>query len=433
MASQGFIDLDELVLLCRNEKARSFIQEAVQCYRAGAFRQAIVATWIAIVYDIIHKFQELELAGDANASKHLEKFEKIRQSGDLKGSLEFERNILNVAQKDFELISDIEFIDLARLQEDRNRCAHPAMNTNDEIYQPSPELARSHLRNAIEHLLQRPPVQGKAALNRLISDIESDYFPTNAADAIKYFSAGPLVSPRPALVRNLVVVLTKSLLDASLDVEKYKRMLAALLATIQIHRGISIAALADKLNEIIAKLSDSNLPSVLPFLHDVTDTWQYLIEDSRIRVANYVKTLPTEEDKNGLFFALRINDLTATAVERIMEIDHENVADLVSLDKENVHPSLVQRAIALYKDSGSFARANFIGTRLIIPLAKLIPPADVEDLVRACAENSQIRDSFDRDGVLNRIRKSELIPAEDFDALLVHYGLREEEVDDDEF
>jgi hypothetical protein len=185
MASQGFIDLDELVLLCRNEKARSFIQEAVQCYKAGAFRQAIVATWIAVVYDIIHKFQELELAGDANASKHLGQFEKIRQAGDLKGSLEFERNILTVAQKEFELISDIEHIDLARLQEDRNRCAHPAMNTNDEIYQPSPELARSHLRNAIEHLLQRPPVQGKAALNRLISDIESDYFPANNEDAVK--------------------------------------------------------------------------------------------------------------------------------------------------------------------------------------------------------------------------------------------------------
>jgi hypothetical protein len=158
MTSQGFIDLDELILLCRNDKAKSFIQEAVSCYKAGAYRQVIVATWIALVYDIIHKLQELELAGDANATRILEKYEKIRKAGDLRGSLDFERTILDVAMKDFELISDIEYIDLARLQEDRNRCAHPAMNANEEIYQPSPELARSHLRNAIEHLLQRPPV-----------------------------------------------------------------------------------------------------------------------------------------------------------------------------------------------------------------------------------------------------------------------------------
>ena len=122
-----------------------------------------------------------------------------------------------------------------------------------------------------------------------------------------------------------------------------------------------------------------------------------------------------------------------TAIERIKEIDYESIAGLVSLDKEKIHPALIQQAIELYKDSGSFARANAIGSRLIIPLANLIPPADVEGIVRACAENSQLTDSFDRDRVLNRIRKSEIISPEEFDAFLVKYGLKEEEVDDDEF
>lgn len=120
MAIQSFIDLDELILLCRNEKAKSFIQEAVQCYKASAYRQTIVATWIAVVYDIIHKLQELELTGDANAARYLERYEKIRKVGDLRGSLEFEKNILEVAKDGFELISDIEYIDLVRLREDRN-------------------------------------------------------------------------------------------------------------------------------------------------------------------------------------------------------------------------------------------------------------------------------------------------------------------------
>lgn len=71
MYPQGYIDLDELILHCRNEKARSFIQEAILCYKAGAYRQAIVATWIAVVYDIISKLQELDLAGDPNAKNVL--------------------------------------------------------------------------------------------------------------------------------------------------------------------------------------------------------------------------------------------------------------------------------------------------------------------------------------------------------------------------
>ena len=104
MAIQSFLDLDELILLCRNENAKSFIQEAVQCYKGGAFRQAIVATWIAVIYDIINKFQELELTGDANAAKYLEQYEKIKKVGDLRGSLDFENNILKVAKEEFELL-----------------------------------------------------------------------------------------------------------------------------------------------------------------------------------------------------------------------------------------------------------------------------------------------------------------------------------------
>jgi len=306
------------------------------------------------------------------------------------------------------------------------------MNANEETYQPSPELARSHLRNAIEHLLQRPPVQGKSALNRLISDVDSDYFPPNTDDAIKYFSAGPLARPRAALVRNFVIVLTKTLLNSDLDEQKQKRFLAALLATIHIHRGISHGTLADKLSEIIIRLSDSELSSSLFYLYNVRDTWQYLAEDSRNRLKNYVKTLPTDDDDNGLYCALNIKDLTDIAIERIKELSYTNLADLISLDKENIHPVFVQHAIELYKDSGSFATANSIGSRLIIPLAKHIPPNDVEGIVQACAENNQIKDSFERERVLNRIRRSEIIPTEVFDALLVKYGLIQENNQEDD-
>jgi hypothetical protein len=38
-------------------------------------------------------------------------------------------------------------------------------------------------------------VQGKAALSRLVADVESEYFPSKEEDAVKYFSIGPLVHP----------------------------------------------------------------------------------------------------------------------------------------------------------------------------------------------------------------------------------------------
>ena len=80
-------DLDELVLRCRDEKAKSYIRESVACYKAGAFRSAIVSTWIAVSFDIIDKLKDLALTGDKEAEKQLEEFEKARQAGDIAKSL----------------------------------------------------------------------------------------------------------------------------------------------------------------------------------------------------------------------------------------------------------------------------------------------------------------------------------------------------------
>ena len=162
-------DLDELVLRCRTEDAQEHIREAVASYRAGAYRASIVTTWIAIVYDIVEKIRELALSGDRQAADYIKKFEDIQEAHrqrdpkSLNRSLEFERALLSEASSKFELISPNEMIDLERLREDRHRSAHPSMNTPEEPYRPTAELARVHLRNAIVHILQQSPVQGRSA------------------------------------------------------------------------------------------------------------------------------------------------------------------------------------------------------------------------------------------------------------------------------
>lgn len=120
-ATTALVDLDELVLLCRDDKARLCIVEAVACYRSGAYRSAIVATWIAVCYDIIDKLRELALSGDKNAEQHIEKIERARAANDFAHALILERDLLKIARDQFELISHLEHIDLSRLQEDLRR------------------------------------------------------------------------------------------------------------------------------------------------------------------------------------------------------------------------------------------------------------------------------------------------------------------------
>ena len=113
----------------------------------------------------------------------------------MKAALDFEREVLNMAKNEFELLSPLEYADLNRVLEDRSRCAHPSINSLDEIYHPPPELARTHIRNAVTNGLQHPPVQGKAAIDRVVSEVRSLYFPKDKDAAGRHFSQGPLANP----------------------------------------------------------------------------------------------------------------------------------------------------------------------------------------------------------------------------------------------
>ena len=108
-------DLDELVLLCRDERARSYISEAASCYRGGAYKAAIVSAWIAVCYDVIDKLRELSLSGDKAAEKIVEAMDRARANNDMANILKFEKTLLEVARDRFELISHLEHLDLDRL------------------------------------------------------------------------------------------------------------------------------------------------------------------------------------------------------------------------------------------------------------------------------------------------------------------------------
>ena len=44
--------IDDLVYQCSDKKSRIFIKEAVNAYKAGAYRSTITYTWIAIFFNI---------------------------------------------------------------------------------------------------------------------------------------------------------------------------------------------------------------------------------------------------------------------------------------------------------------------------------------------------------------------------------------------
>jgi len=219
----AFADLDELIERVRDSKARSHFSEAVQAYNARAYRAAVVSLWTAVVFDVYAKLSELGLAGVAGATKFIENYKDAVSKEDWKKVLTIEKTILEKARVDFELITAAEAEDLGRIQRDRNRCAHVALDDNDELFVPHAELVRAHLRCAVERLLCFAPAQSVKAAEGVLHAINDPFFPTAVDDVRSSLRERFLSHPKDSFVRSLSILLVKNLLLEDLEAKDRRK------------------------------------------------------------------------------------------------------------------------------------------------------------------------------------------------------------------
>lgn len=413
-------DLDELTLRCRDEKARQHIAEAVASYRAGAFRSSIVATWIAVCFDVIEKLRELSLAGDKQAEQQVQDIEKTHRTNDMTAALKFERELLLLAKDKFELLSQIEYEDLKRLQEDRNRCAHPSLSSDEQAYAPPAELARLHIHSAVVHLLQHPPVQGKFAHERILKDIDSEYFPTSVLEAKVVISAGPLKRPRDSLLRGIVVVLYKELLKMQNSMKRNSQLAAALQAIESIHPAQTLQIKQEKLPALFKNLSDKELYVATECLEAVPNTWHFLTEDIKLRLQGYVENLSVSEIER-IEFLLNFQPLKEAAIIRLQTVSRNELRTVV---RHSLNPpaEIVDRLIDLYLQSSSFDQANLQG-RDMVQFADNFSENQIRLMLNRVSQNDQLMGSFQLAPLIARLRASNKVSVDEFEKLLLENGL----------
>lgn len=119
-------DIDALCLKVREPESRRLIADAINAYRGGAFRSAIISTWIAVVYDIFAKARELASQGNSAAQRLVAELDKAIETQDVGSMQRIERQLLEAAEKELLLFGAREAADLKRVEIDRHQCAHPA-------------------------------------------------------------------------------------------------------------------------------------------------------------------------------------------------------------------------------------------------------------------------------------------------------------------
>lgn len=406
-------DLDELVLACRDQRARQYIFEAIANYKAMAYRSAIVSAWVAICFDFIDKVHELALSGDKEAEQLSKEINEARMRGDLSWALKFEKMILQSARDKFELISPLEFVDLERLQEDRNRCAHPSLASDGEPFQPSPELARLHIRSAVVHFLQHPPLQGKGALDRLLAEVESNYFPVDSKKAKIAFAMGPLKKPRRSLIANFVVVLVKRAIDVNCEWRLRMRIVSALIAVRALHTVSVNEVMQEKLSALIHGGKDETIQFSLRLIASIPDLWVFLKPDAQLRLQLYTEDVPDDE-MDILEWLLEFPPLTASAERRISRASIESLMNATWFfpPKQAIH-----RFIDAYINSKNFEVANSLAKELR-GNAPVLELDQIEKIITGAGNNHEISNSFGFTSLLTGIVKAGKISKQDLEELL---------------
>ena len=410
-------DLDELVQNCRTAEARAYVAEAVSCYKAGAFRACIVATWIAVVYDLIAKIRELALGGDAAAQVIVNELANLQprvqqnDQGAVRRILEIERTIVDDANQKFGFFDGQQIVDLQRLEADRNRCAHPTYQGSEQPYSPSAELARAHLVHAVRHVLAMPPVQGKAATASIVRLVESNLFPIDVEQAKVQLLLGGLDRPRDSLVRAVADSLVFGLFEGAVTLMGQRRTITALQATFALYPGLVEPRLRHTLNNLGRRLGDHDLYLFFGLLLHFPLTWDFLESDNKTRIEQLLLQTSAETAPGILPTTYAISELEVSSRKKTNELNSEQLGRLLEASK---HPIAIARAVDLYCGSENWDQANTRYNQVIQPVLGELSEAQIRRiLVAGNVEGADLNGAHSFSIFTRHVYEHELIPKEE--------------------
>jgi len=417
---------DELILSCRTEEARSQIGEAIRCYEGASYRAAIVMSYMAVCFDLIDKLKALDAAGDGAAKTligELKKYQQQLDSGNsqaIQNLLAFERNLLEKFRDDFEFFGSNEFDELARLREDRNRCAHPTFLKSEQPYIPSAELARMHIQNALVLVLSQEPRQGKAALEEIRRAILSQYFPTVINDAAERFKTLSVSTARDSLVRAAVDDIVFGLTENGHPFFGKVPPYVALDALIEIRRGIAAPRAAVDTAKLLRSTSDDAIQIASLIVLRNKDVSELLDKKVRGVVETWIEKSAYPLQANAVRRALGIPWLKASGLKRLSSLTAEEMSKVNAA----VPDEMLDRAAELYCGAKNWDAANDLAGKVGTPFADQFGPKQIEFIFDKAEKGSaDLQGSHGFNSFISKLYDENPLGKDELDKLTAKYHL----------
>ncbi|MBC9714482.1 hypothetical protein H9Y04_18130 [Streptomyces sp. TRM66268-LWL] len=403
--------LEDLKNQVRSQTSRRYVEEAVAAYNAGAYRAALISTWIAVAADIISKTRLMaEQGGIARQlSDELDQAISTENRRDLQ---EFERNLIVQAHKGLELIGSREAEELHRLYQDRHLCAHPAfVSDGDDLFSPSPELVRAHLTTAVDALLAQPAITGRRALERFGRELGSDSFPEDDARLNDHLRASYMDHGTKALKENLVKVVCKETLKPEVPLRQRWRCARTARELRKIAPGLFDEQLRVVLDRVQNHLDDAGLMALVSGLCYVPGTWDALHDGTRARVDELLRKAKPQDlmETHVLFYGpLPPAPVGKMLLDRLEDITSPNAVrgytgPLANYFGENPDPQLVPKLTDLAAQATSYEGGAAI-LQVLNGVAHAMTDQQMAALLEVCMSNGQICGSVLGSRQIDRMR-----------------------------
>jgi hypothetical protein len=409
-------DLDGDVARVWSSDVRPLVREAWRCYNAGAVRAAISSTWTAVTTDLIDKITRLADSGDADAKAFRAEVDAAQAKGikpeGVRAMQTIEDKLLTSAEK-FELIDSIGSRELGRIREDRNLCVHPSLRHLGEVYEPRPEVARSHLAVALSTVLMHPPTQGRKVLTEFTA-----------------YVCDPIFSPSPAHVQATFFDRVRSATRRNIVEVAAKHALCELQppATIPIASNVLADRMAETLNafalrdrELVRTTLAGLIPRFQPLdsgiqlrtlsrLGDQDFFWDNVDQPLADRLNDLIIAPLAVGEHDALtsgvatFLALVRDERARTRLPNLEQC-FTTLAYQHQMDVAAVHPDpyFVPMVINHVATAPGWRTAERVGQLLVVPHARYLAEEDLRALLTAWCHNSECRQASGMPGLATEL------------------------------
>ena len=390
MTKEPVTDIDILRNKVRDRNSQILIDEAITAYRGGALRSAIVSTWVAVLYDIISKARELAHLDELACKKFIQDLDNAVKNNTIQKLLKIEREIISWAKDEVEVISPHEHEALNRIRIDRNRCAHLSLCTEDQVFQPLPELVKVHILHALEHSLIHAPLQGKSAIEGFFKDIQSKSFPSSEREAREFFFSKYLNRTKEASIENMIKkILTIFFFESGNKIFEHRLKLSWALSEISDKRkDIFINTTQQYLKFKSDIKGEKNLLSICLILGSNSQIWNWLSNPIRLALLELIRNCTAEDMiEHYVPHAHDISDIGSHIRTKMRRFRYQDQVEIINRFP-NKH--FVPMAIYIYRRSKNQKMASDIGHYAIMKLAVHFNSKDIISVLDAVKSNDNI-------------------------------------------